>query len=74
MTKANRKYLRTITLGVFAMGGLVWTAMNQFHIPGEVMLDLFLATALGAGLVILAAGLAVALLVGLRKWLSRRGD
>jgi hypothetical protein len=56
------------------MGGLVWTAMDQFDIPREVMLELFLATALGAGLVILAAGLAAALLIGLRKWLSRRGD
>ena len=74
MRKANRKYLRTIILGVVAMGGLVWTAMEQFDIPSEVMLDLFLATALGAGLVILAAGLAAVLLIGLRKWLSRRGD
>jgi hypothetical protein len=74
VTKANKKYLRTLILGVLAMGGLVWTAMDQFDIPGEVMLDLFLATAMWAGLVILAAGLAVALLVGLRKWLSRRGD
>ena len=74
MTKANKKYLRTLILGVLAMGGLVWTAMDQFDIPREVMLDLFLATAMWAALVILAAGLAVALLVGLRKWLSRRGD
>jgi hypothetical protein len=56
------------------MVGLVWTAMDQFDIPHEVMLDLFLATAVGAGLVILAAGLAAALLIGLRKWLSRRRD
>lgn len=74
MTKANRKHLRTLILGVLAMGGLVWTAMDQFDIPREVMLDLFLATAVGAGLVILAAGLAAVLLIGLRKWLSRRGD
>jgi hypothetical protein len=74
VTKANRKHLRTLILGVLAMGGLVWTAMDQFDIPREVMLDLFLATAVGAGLVILAAGLAAVLLIGLRKWLSRRGD
>jgi hypothetical protein len=74
VTKANRKHLRTLILGVLAMGGLVWTAMDQFDIPREVMLDLFLATAMGAGFVILAAGLAAALLIGLRKWLSRRGD
>ena len=74
MTKTNRKYLRTLILGLLAMGGLIWTAMDQFHIPREVILDLFLTTALAAGLVILAAGLAAALLIGLRKWLSRRGD
>jgi hypothetical protein len=56
------------------MGGLVWTAMDQFDIPREVMLELFLATALGAGFIILAAGFVAALLIGLRKWLSRRGD
>ena len=61
MTKANRKYLRTLILGMLAMGGLVCTAMDQFDIPREVMLDLFLATAMGAGLVISAAGLAAAI-------------
>jgi hypothetical protein len=74
MSKANRRYLRTIILGVLAMGGLIWTAMDLFDIPFEVMRELLLATALGAVLVIVAAGLAVALLAGLRKWLSRKGD
>ena len=71
MNKANRRYLRTIILGVLAMGGLIWSAMDQFGISSQEMLDLFLATAIGAGGIILAAGIMVVLLAVLRKLAQR---
>ena len=72
MSKANRRYLRTIILGVLAMGGLIWSVMDQFNISPQVIMDLFLATALGAGVIILAAGLVVMIWAGLRKLNSRK--
>ena len=54
------------------MGGLIWSVMDQFDISPREMLDLFLATALGAGAIILAAGLVVVIWAGLRKLHSRK--
>jgi hypothetical protein len=56
------------------MGGLIWSAMDQFNISPRAMLDLFLATALGAGVIILAAGFVVVIWAGLRKLNSRKRD
>jgi len=75
MSKANRRYVRTIVLGVLAMSSLIWAAIDQFGISPQVMLDLFIATAIGAGGIILAAAIVVALIVGVRKLSARiRGD
>jgi hypothetical protein len=71
MSRANRRYYRTIILGVVAMAALVWVAVDQFGISSEEMLELFLATLLVVALVIVAAALAVLLWVGLRKILAR---
>ncbi|MEM1111758.1 MAG: hypothetical protein AAGI11_07610 [Pseudomonadota bacterium] len=71
---ARRRYLRTIFLGIAAMGTLVWAAVDQFDIPVEEMLDLFLTSAAVMGLVIVAAGLSVALWVGLRQLFKGRPD
>ena len=73
MSKATRKYYRTIALGVAAMGVLIWSAMDQFGIAWEEMLELFLITLSVIGLVILAAGIAVGSWIVLRR-LFRDGD
>lgn len=72
MTKASRRYYRTIVLGVAAMGVLLWSATDQFGIPWEHMLELFLATLLVMVIVIIAAAVCVALWKGLSKLLHRR--
>ncbi len=76
MSKASRRYYRTIVLGVAAMGLLVWTAIDQFGIPWEEMLDLFLGTLVVLLLVIVTAALCVLLWQGLRKLLQKdeKGD
>lgn len=74
MSRANRRYYRTILLGIAAMGTLVWAAIDQFGIPWQEMLDLFLVTLLVAGLVIAVAACCVAAWLVLRKLLWGRGE
>ena len=69
MSKAARKYYRTILLGVAAMAALVWAAVDQFGIAWEEILQLFLATLAVLLLVIVAA----AVTVGLWQMLKRLG-
>ena len=74
MGKASRKYYRTIFLGVAAMAALVWSAMDQFDIPWEVIQGLMLTTLAVIGLVIVAAAITVSLWMGLRKLLHANDD
>jgi peptidoglycan biosynthesis protein MviN/MurJ (putative lipid II flippase) len=71
VSRAARRYYRTILLGTAAMGALVWAAVDQFGIPWEEMLELFLWTLLVAGLVIALAGLLVGAWIGVRKLLQK---
>lgn len=72
MSKASRRYIRTIIFGVLAMSSLIWAAIDQFGISPEVMFDLFLATAIGTGAIILAAAIVVVLVAGLKKLAGRK--
>ena len=74
MGKATRKYYRTIILGVAAMAALVWSAVDQFGIPWEDMLELLWTTVVVTAAVIVAAGLGAALWMGLRRLLRRDED
>ena len=70
--KASRKYYRTIVLGVAALAALVWSAVDQFGIPWEAMLDLLLLTVAVIGATILSAAMGAGLWIGLRKLMRRR--
>ena len=72
MSRAARKYYRTILLGVAAMAALLWAAVDQFGISWDEMLELFLVTLSVVLLVIAAAAVAVGLWLGLRKLLGRK--
>ena len=72
MSRAGRKYYRTVLLGIAAMAALVWAAVDQFGIAWEEMLDLFLVTLVVIGIVILVAALFALVWIGVRKLL--RGD
>lgn len=73
MSRASRRYFRTIVLAVLAMASLIWVAIDQFGISQREMAELFVGTVLIAVLVIICAAIVVLLWVGLRK-LLRRGD
>ncbi len=68
---ANRRYYRTIILGVMAMGALVWMAIDQFGLSVQEMSGLLLDTVLAVGIVIGAGAIGALCLVGLRKLMGR---
>jgi hypothetical protein len=72
LSRANRRYIRTLVLGIIALGTLVWVAVDQFGVPPAELADLFLATLLVVSLVIGAAGVVALLWVGLRRLRQRR--
>ena len=67
MSKANRRFIRTVILGVLAMSSLIWVATDQFELSVEEMLNLFYVTAIAVGAVIGFAAIGVTLLNVLRK-------
>ncbi|GAB5449718.1 MAG: hypothetical protein Hals2KO_00460 [Halioglobus sp.] len=71
MSNSRRRYYRTIFLGSAAMAVLIWSAVDQFGIPWEEMLSLFMLVLAGIAVVIAVAGITVALWVGLRAVLRR---
>lgn len=71
MRKSSRKYYRTTLLGIAAMAVLIWSAITQFGLDKETMLQLFLVTLVVIALVIVAAAITVGLWIGLRKLLSK---
>lgn len=70
VSKAQRRYIRTIILAVAAMGTLIWAAIDLFEIPPQEMLSLLISVAIGAGGIIVVAGLGFTLWMGLRKLLQ----
>ncbi len=71
MARNSRRYYRTLLLGMAAMGTMVWFAVKEFDIPWPYMRDLLLTTVLVVAVVIVVAGLAAALWIGLRKLLQK---
>ena len=70
MSRARKRYYRTIVLGVLALATLLWAAVDQFGLSWEEMAELFLATLLVVGGVIVLAALVALLWVGLRRLLG----
>ena len=71
MSRSARRYWRTIILGTLALGVLVWAAVAQFDVPVAEVRSLLLGTVIAVLLVIVAAGIFVALWIGLRRLLRR---
>lgn len=71
MSKRRRRYVRTIILGVIAMGVLVWGAVDTFEVPPEQLWTLFLQTLAVLALLMLAAAAVAGLWVLLRQLLKR---
>ncbi|MFU8763268.1 MAG: hypothetical protein ACNA7T_02030 [Haliea sp.] len=71
MSKRKRRYVRTIILGVLAMGALVWGAVDTFGVPLEQLWALFLQTLAVLAVLMLAAAAVAALWSLLRQLLKR---
>ena len=71
MTKASRRFYRTILLGVTALAGMIWTAVDQFGISPQEMTKLFFGILWVVAGTIVAAALFAGLWIGLRKYLRR---
>jgi len=74
VSKANRRYYRTLLLGLAAMAALIWAAMDQFGISRGEMTALFMGTLLVMGAIIACAGLMACIWVGLRKLLRGKRE
>lgn len=74
MSKANRRFIRTVILAVLGMSSLIWVAIDQFALSPDEMLNLFYATAIGAGIIIGFAAVVVTLLNVLRKLRGKQRD
>ena len=74
MSKASRRYYRTIILAILAMSSLVWMAVDQFDISPREMWELFFATAIGAGGIIVLAAVFVLVMAGFKKLSKRNRD
>jgi hypothetical protein len=74
MSKANRRFYRTLLLGMAALGVLIWSAIEQFGISQQEMANLLIGTLFVAGGTIAVAGLCVMLWIGLRKLLGQHDD
>jgi hypothetical protein len=71
VTKASRRFYRTILFGLTALGVMIWAAVDQFGISQQEMTKLFLGTLWVVAGTIVAAALFAGLWVGLRKCLHR---
>lgn len=74
MSKANRRFIRTVILAVLAMSSLIWVAIDQFGLSPDEMLGLFYAIAIGAGVIIGFAAIGVTLLNMLRRLREKKRD
>ncbi|WP_116365041.1 hypothetical protein [Parahaliea mediterranea] len=71
-TRAAKRFLRTMVLGILALATLVWTAVDQFGVSTDTLLQLALGALLMVGFSIAAAALFAAVWIGLRRLLRRR--
>ena len=72
MSRAARRYYRTLLLGLAALGAMLWVAIDQFGIPHRDMLELLAGTLLATGAVILGAAAVVLVWMALRRLWRRR--
>jgi hypothetical protein len=70
-SRANARYRRSLILGILALASLVWVATDQFGIPPQDMAWLLLYVVAGLMVIIVIAGIAVALWLGVRKLVRR---
>jgi len=71
LSRASRRFHRTLALGLVAMAALVWAAVDQFDISRGEVTGLLLSTLLAALVIIAMAGVFAAVWVGIRRVLRK---
>jgi hypothetical protein len=72
MSRGPRRYYRTLAIGLFALGVLLWAAVEHFGVSYREIGELFLGTFwVVTGIIVLAAVFS-GVWIGLRRWLRRR--
>ena len=74
MSRANRRFYRTMVLGLVALALLIWTAIDQFGLSRAEMTDLLIGTLLAVAFTITCAALIAAVWVGLRRLFRGKRD
>ena len=74
MSKASRRFYRTLVLGLAALAAMIWAAIDQFGIARQDMLDLLFGTLVIAVGIIALAALGAGLWLGVRKLFGRGDD
>ena len=74
MSKASRRFNRTLVLIVLSLAVLIWAAIRSFDISPEDMLTFLVGVMWVVAGVILLAGLCAALWVTLRRLFSGGGS
>lgn len=74
MSKASRRFNRTLVLSVLSLAVLIWAAIRSFDISPEDMLNFLVGVMWVVAGVILLAGFCAALWITLRKLFSGGGS
>ncbi|MFN2328491.1 MAG: hypothetical protein ABR612_06205 [Chromatocurvus sp.] len=73
--RRRRSHVRTVFLGIGAMGVLLWASVYRFNVPTDVLKEYFYSTLVAMAAVVVLAGISASLLLGVRHLLRRwRGD
>lgn len=72
VSRASRRFYRSLFLTLAALGALVWVALDQFDVPRQEAAALLLGTLAVAASVILLAAVVTGAWIILRRWLRRR--
>lgn len=67
MSRASRRFHRTLFLAIAAMGALVWVVVDQFDISRDEVMVLATSAVLVVGAIILCAALLAGVWVALKK-------
>ena len=67
MSRASRRFHRTLFLAIAAMGALVWVVVDQFEISGDELQALAVGAVLVVGAIIVCGAILAGIWIALRK-------
>jgi len=70
VSRASRRFYRSLFLSLAALAALVWVALDQFDVSRQEETSLLLGTLTVAAGIILLAGLVTGIWIALRRWMG----